>query len=236
MDLLLIITAFLTGLAGSIHCVGMCGPLALALPFHAFNSSKKWIAGFLYNTGRVCSYASIGLLAGLAGRGLNWFGFTQTLSVILGVLIISSVILPRLFSNKIIKLPAFLTNAQMNGLQYLMKKQQPLWMFPVGILNGFLPCGLVYMAVAAALVAGKVHQSVLFMTFFGMGTIPAMILVVVAGQNMSLAARTSLRKLVPFISLIIGTMLLLRGLNLNIPYVSPYMSPNLTGDSAIDCH
>ncbi|MBH2005614.1 MAG: sulfite exporter TauE/SafE family protein [Sphingobacteriia bacterium] len=233
---LLIITAFLAGLGGSIHCVGMCGPLALSLPFRMFSAPVKWIAIMLYNAGRVTAYASIGLLVGLVGRGVNWFGLTQTLSVILGTLIVLSVIVPRLFANKKIKLPAGISNAQMNALQFLMKKQQAGWMYPVGILNGFLPCGLVYMAVAAAVVAGELSKSVMFMTFFGLGTIPAMVLVIIAGQSMSARMKTNFRKMVPLVSLVIGTLLVLRGLNLDIPYISPYMSPNLTGNNAIDCH
>jgi sulfite exporter TauE/SafE len=124
----------------------------------------------------------------------------------------------------------------MSTLQFLMKKQQAAWMYPVGILNGFLPCGLVYMAVAAAVVAGELSKSVLFMTFFGLGTIPAMVLVIIAGQTMSVQMKTNFRKMVPLVSLVIGTLLVLRGLNLDIPYISPYMSPNLTGNNAIDCH
>ncbi|MDD2792508.1 MAG: sulfite exporter TauE/SafE family protein [Sediminibacterium sp.] len=233
---LLIITAFLAGLGGSFHCVGMCGPLALSLPFRIFSGPVKWVAILLYNAGRVTSYASIGLLVGLVGRGINWFGLTQTLSVVLGSLIVLSVLVPRLFANKKIKLPAVVSNAQMNALQFLMKKQQAAWMFPVGILNGFLPCGLVYMAVAAAVVAGELSKSVLFMTFFGLGTIPAMVLVIIAGQTMTVQMKTNFRKMVPLVSLVIGTLLVLRGLNLDIPYISPYMSPNLTGNNAIDCH
>lgn len=233
----LILSAFLTGVGTSMHCIGMCGPLAMSLPFNAFASaSQKSLGIILYNVGRVVSYALIGLLAGIAGRGVNWFGLTQVLSIVLGSIILVSVILPGLLANKKIAVPPFLQHFQIHSLQVLLKKQQVFWMLPVGILNGLLPCGIVYMAVAASLVAGTITKSVLFMTFFGIGTIPAMTLLVLAGQRMSPDIRTRFNRLIPIISVIIGIMLMLRGLNLNIPFVSPYQSPNLSGGNTIDCH
>jgi uncharacterized protein len=233
---LFFITAFLAGLAGSIHCVGMCGPLALSLPFSRFNRYDKWLAILLYNLGRVGAYATIGLIVGFVGRGINWFGLTQLISIVLGSIILVSLVLPKLLKNKNIQMPAWLNRYQINSLQYLMKKQRVTWMFLVGVMNGFLPCGLVYMAVAAALVATSVANSVLFMVFFGFGTIPAMIALVVIAHKMPLRLKASFQKFVPIVSMIIGVLLILRGLNLDIPFVSPYLSQNLTGATVVECH
>jgi uncharacterized protein len=231
-----ILTAFLAGLAGSIHCVGMCGPLALSLPFSRFSKYQKWLAIILYNLGRVGAYSTIGLIVGLLGRGINWFGLTQIISIVLGAIILVSVVLPRLLKKKSIHMPAWINRYQINALQYLMKKQTVGWMFLVGIMNGFLPCGLVYMAVAAALVAGSVGNAMLFMIFFGIGTIPAMVALVAIAQNMPLHIRVSFQKFVPIVSMIIGALLILRGLNLDIPFISPYLSQNLAGDTVVECH
>ncbi|MDP1842928.1 MAG: sulfite exporter TauE/SafE family protein [Sediminibacterium sp.] len=234
MDIL-IISAFLVGLGGSVHCVGMCGPLVLAMPFSAFTGARKWIALVIYNVGRVISYAAIGALVGLVGRGINWFGLTQIISIVLGAIILISVILPYLFKRVHISMPGIFNQMQIRVLQFLVKKQQVGWMFIAGMMNGLLPCGLVYMAVAAAVVAGTIQSSILFMTFFGLGTIPTMIMVVLIGQQMPISIRGNLKKFVPVLSLIIGCLLVLRGLNLNIPFLSPYMNENLTGVNTVEC-
>lgn len=233
---LFIIAAFLAGLAGSVHCVGMCGPLALSLPFSRFNASLKWIAIILYNLGRVVAYSSIGLLVGLVGRGINWFGFTQILSIILGALILISLLLPKIMNKSSFYLPNWLNKYTINTLQVLIKKQSIGWMFFVGLMNGFLPCGLVYMAVAAAVVAGTISNAILFMFFFGLGTIPAMIILIVAAQKLSPIKKGALQKMIPIVTLLIGIILILRGLNLDIPFISPYLSQNLSGATAVECH
>ncbi len=233
---LFLLTAFLAGLAGSIHCVGMCGPLALSLPFSRFNRYDKWLAIGLYNLGRVGAYSTIGLIVGFVGRGINWFGLTQIISIVLGSIILVSLLLPKLLKHKNIHMPVWLNRYQINSLQYLMKKQTVAWMFLVGVMNGFLPCGLVYMAVAAALVASSVANSVLFMFFFGLGTIPAMVALVAIAHKMPISVKASFQKFVPIISMIIGALLILRGLNLDIPFVSPYLSQNLTGTNVVECH
>lgn len=233
---LILLTGLLIGFGGSVHCVGMCGPLALSLPFNMFSSNAKWLAVLLYNIGRVTSYTVIGFSVGLLGRSFNWFGITQILSIILGCAIILSIFLPKLFKKVKIKFPDFISNIQVNMMRSLVTKQKIYYMYAAGIMNGLLPCGLVYMALTAALVSGSVSNSILFMVSFGVGTIPAMLLMVSAGQLMKPSFRIKFKKMVPVISLIIGVLLVLRGLNLNIPFISPYLSPNLSGDTTIDCY
>jgi sulfite exporter TauE/SafE len=231
----LLISGFILGFAGSVHCIGMCGPLALSLPFQVFNGFYKWMAVLFYNIGRVFTYIGIGLAAGLLGRGVNWFGLTQTISIVLGFIIVFSVLLPRLFPKTELSLLKGFTQWQINAMQKIMQKQSAGWMFVFGLLNGLLPCGLVYTAVAASLVAHNVYESMLFMGFFGMGTIPAMILLVAAAQYLPKNIRNQFRKLVPVFSFIIGCLLILRGLNLDIPFVSPYLNSAIQGKGAIHC-
>ncbi len=232
---LIIVSAFIMGFVGSVHCVGMCGPLAISMPFSFFTSIKKWAAIFMYNFGRVTAYSTIGIFVGLLGRGVNWFGLTQILSLILGALIVISVVSPTILKTVGISLPQWVNKNQVNALQSLIKKKSVGWMFLVGVLNGFLPCGLVYMAVAASLSANTILGSVIFMAFFGLGTIPAMITVIVAGQYLPQTWRMGFRKLVPVVTFIVGTLLILRGLNLDIPYISPYLHQSLTGVNSVEC-
>jgi len=231
----LLISGFVLGFAGSVHCIGMCGPLALSLPFQVFHGFYKWVAVIFYNIGRVVTYIGIGLAAGLLGRGVNWFGLTQMISIVLGLIIVLSVLLPRLFPKTEWPFLKGFKQWQINTMQKIMLKQSAGWMFVFGLLNGLLPCGLVYTAVAASLVAHNIYESMLFMGFFGMGTIPAMILVVAAAQYLPQKIRNQFRKLVPVFTFIIGCLLILRGLNLDIPFVSPYLNSAIQGTDAINC-
>jgi len=231
----LLISGFVLGFAGSVHCIGMCGPLALSLPFQVFRGFYKWLAVSFYNIGRVFTYIGIGLAAGLLGRGVNWFGVTQIISIVLGLVIVFSVLLPRLFPQTSLPLLKGFKQWQINTMQKIMLKQSAGWMFVFGLLNGLLPCGLVYTAIAASLVAHNIYESMLFMGFFGIGTIPAMILLVAAAQYLPQKIRNQFRKLVPVFTFIIGCLLILRGLNLDIPFVSPYLNSAIQGTDAIHC-
>ncbi|MBA4257633.1 sulfite exporter TauE/SafE family protein [Sediminibacterium sp.] len=231
----LLISAFVLGFGGSVHCIGMCGPLALSLPFQSFQGVYKCLAVFFYNIGRVSTYIGIGIAAGLLGRGVNWFGVTQIVSIVLGLVIVFSVLAPRLFPQTSLPLLKGFKQWQINTMQKIMLKQSAGWMFVFGLLNGLLPCGLVYTAIAASLVAHNIYESMLFMGFFGIGTIPAMILLVAAAQYLPQKIRNQFRKLVPVFTFIIGCLLILRGLNLDIPFVSPYLNAAIQGTDAIHC-
>ena len=231
----LLLSGFVLGFAGSVHCVGMCGPLALSLPFQQFTGWQKVLAVGGYHFGRISSYMIIGIIAGLFGRGLNWFGLTQILSIVLGSFILLSVVLPRLFTKLNLPFLNGFKQWQITTMQTILQKRSAPSMYFFGILNGFLPCGLVYTAVAASLVAHNITESVLFMGSFGLGTVPAMLLLVLAAQSLSGGFRQQIRKLIPILSLIIGILLILRGLNLDIPFVSPYLHKAIHGADAVEC-
>lgn len=231
----LLLSGFILGFAGSVHCVGMCGPLALSLPFQQYSGWQKGLAIGVYHMGRISSYMGIGIVAGIFGRGLNWFGLTQILSIVLGSLIVLSVLLPRLLSKVNIPFLKGFKHWQISTMQSILQKRSVASMFFFGLLNGFLPCGLVYTAVAASLVAHTITESVLFMGSFGLGTVPAMLLILLAAQSLSGGFRQQIRKLIPILSLLIGILLILRGLNLDIPFVSPYLHKAIHGADAIDC-
>lgn len=210
------------GLLGSFHCVGMCGPLALSLPLSSDSYWAKFSGAFLYNAGRVITYAMFGLVFGAVGKSVALFGYQQWLSVILGVLIIVFIILP--------KRVAFMHNNNyvVKALEKLREKLGALFfkknyssLFSIGLLNGLLPCGLVYMAAAGAVATGGVTRSVLFMGFFGLGTLPVMWSITFFGNYIGIEARKKIRKAYPYMMMLMACLLILRGMGLGIAYVSP---------------
>ena len=161
------LAAFTMGLLGSFHCVGMCGPLALSLPLNNNSFWSKFSGGLLYNAGRIVTYSLFGLVFGIIGKSVALFGFQQWLSIILGVLIIFFVILPKRvtsFSKNNFVINYFEKIRSSLGKLFLKKNYSSL--FSIGLLNGLLPCGLVYMAAAGAVATGDIVNSIFFMAFF----------------------------------------------------------------------
>lgn len=218
----IIIAAFLMGMMGSFHCVGMCGPIALSLPLKNDGPWQKLSGALLYNFGRVVTYAMFGLIFGLVGKSFALFGFQQWLSVILGAVIILFVILPKRlssFGNNNFILTAF--SKVRTALGRLFAKSNFSSLFSIGLLNGLLPCGLVYMAAAVAVASGDVLDSTAFMIFFGLGTLPMMWGIAFFGNYVSLSLRQKIRKAYPYMMTLLACLLILRGMGLGIPYVSP---------------
>lgn len=231
-----VIAGFSLGLVGSLHCVGMCGPLALALPVYHLSSFKKFLALFLYQLGRITTYAALGFLFGLLGRRFYIAGFQQWLSVILGLLIVASAIIYFLGRNSLHVnfLNRFYGLVQKMIGKLLQSGKGPGAFYIMGMANGLLPCGMVYIAIAGALSSISVSHSVVFMALFGAGTLPAMMAVSYFGQSIPLSLRSSMRKAVPYFITAMGVILILRGLNLGIPFISPEL-PAPAAD-VVSCH
>lgn len=231
-----IIAGFTIGILGSFHCVGMCGPIALALPVGNATSWKRTLFILLYNVGRASAYAIIGLLFALIGKQLFIAEYQQTLSIILGVSILLMLIYASFSTLRIPFFDAY-TNRLKTFLTRLFKGEKKWYTFySIGFLNGFLPCGLVYVALAGALATADVWHSVLFMIAFGVGTFPIMFLVIVSGKYISLQWRNRMRKVVPFFVATMAILLILRGLNMGIPYLSPEMKATEHGTEQNCCH
>lgn len=210
------------GLFGSFHCVGMCGPLAMSLPIYSNDVWVKFYGSFLYNAGRVLTYSLFGLVFGLVGQSFRLFGFQQGLSVIIGIAVILFIFLPKkylIFSNQII-LVKYLGRLR-EQLARLFSQRNQSSLLLIGALNGLLPCGLVYMAASAAVTAGSIQKSILFMSFFGLGTLPMMWAVAFFGGFANLRIRQSIRNVYPYMIVIMGCLLILRGMGLGIKNVSP---------------
>jgi sulfite exporter TauE/SafE len=212
--------AFFIGLFGSIHCIGMCGPLAFAVP--SMHSSWWLIVGdrFVYNLGRVITYSLLGLLIGFAGRQLWLSGLQQGVSLISGLLIIMAGI-SRLFKIKMTE--SWYLSILLSPVNRLLRYaiQHRAGHFMVGLLNGFLPCGFVYLALIGALNTASPISSAQFMFFFGAGTFPLMLLATVSSGFMGLAVRRHINKAMPYVMVCLGFWFILRGMNLDIAYLSP---------------
>lgn len=218
----LLIAAFTMGMLGSFHCVGMCGPLALSLPLKSNSAIDKFTGALLYNVGRIITYAAFGILFGAVGKSLSLFGFQQWLSIIIGIVILVFIILPKrllLFQQHNVLLRILEQIRLYLGNLFLQKNNTSL--FSIGLLNGLLPCGLVYMAAAGSIATMDITRGVLFMVFFGLGTLPIMWSIAFFGNYIGVSIRIKIRKVYPYMMMLMACLLILRGLGLGIPYVSP---------------
>ena len=233
----MLISAFILGLLGSFHCVGMCGPIAFMLPVDRNNTYKKVTQISLYHIGRLLSYSIMGLVFGLIGKGLNLFGFQQQLSIIIGVVMIIVILIPyKTFNKYNVSKPIYKVISKVkSGLGSALKKKTPDTFLTIGFLNGFLPCGLVYMAIFGAIAGGNAAEGSLYMAFFGLGTIPLMTTAIYFSNFLKGAMRQKIQKAIPVFVVLIGVLFILRGLGLGIPYLSPDpVSDMVTG--AMNCH
>ncbi len=216
-------TALVLGLLGSFHCLGMCGPIAFVLPLDRHHKFNGFLQATLYHFGRILSYALIGLLFGLIGKGLYISGLQQKLSILIGVMMIVITLVPRTFLNKfsITKPLYFIISKVKSGLGIYLKKSSLKAFLTIGFLNGFLPCGLVYMALFAAISTGSSLKGALYMIMFGLGTIPMMTAALLLGNFIKLSLRNKIQKAIPIFVVLIGLLFILRGLGLGIKYISP---------------
>ncbi|TDN89297.1 hypothetical protein DET49_10642 [Salegentibacter sp. 24] len=233
----MLISALIFGLLGSFHCVGMCGPIAFLLPVDHKNELKKLGQITLYHLGRLSSYSIIGFSFGLLGRSLRLFGLQQQLSILVGVLMILVILIPYKTLNKYNgSRPIFkMVSKIKSNLGRQLKQKSPDTFYTIGFLNGFLPCGLIYMAVFGAIASGTALEGSLYMAVFGLGTIPLMTAAIYLGNFINLSLRSKIRKAVPVFVVLIGLLFVLRGMGLGIPYLSPReMTPEIT--AAKRCH
>lgn len=230
-------SAFIFGLISSLHCIGMCGPIAMMLPVDRNNQAKKVTQILTYHLGRITAYGSIGLIFGLLGKGFFMAGLQQQMSIIVGICMILIVIMPtQLFSKFNFSRPIFniiSTIKSKLGKQFKSKSYQSL--FIIGLLNGFLPCGMVYVALFGAIDMQSAALGSLYMLLFGLGTIPLMSSVLYFNSFLSLPIRNKIQRVIPFVAFSIGVLFILRGLGLDIPYVSP-STVSLFVQSTPNCH
>ena len=230
-------TALLFGLISSFHCIGMCGPIAMMLPVDRNNPVKKVTQIMSYHLGRISAYATIGFIFGLLGKGFFIAGIQQKMSIVIGILMITAIVIPeKVFARYNFSKPLFRLISKMKqllGSQFKKKSYQSL--FTIGLLNGFLPCGMVYVALFGAIAMQSSSLGVLYMVLFGLGTIPLMSTVLYMDSFLSVAVRNKIQKAIPVVVALIGVLFILRGLGLGIPYISP-TTMSLFVQANPDCH
>lgn len=217
--------AFFMGLLGSLHCVAMCGPLLMALPTSGKEHTKIVFNRIIYQIGRVLTYSALGLVIGFISIGAEYKGWQQSLSILSGVLLVSMGLFTFFgnHSSGLIKIQQKLFAPLFKRIGYWLYK--PGGNFIAGMLNGFLPCGMVYMALATALNTGSALGGGKFMLLFGLGTLPLMLLTGIAGSYIKRIIPFKLSTWLPTLFLIMGIWFILRGSNLDIPYLSPLIYP-----------
>ena len=233
----MLVSAFVLGLLGSFHCVGMCGPIAFMLPVDRTNTIKKISQITIYHVGRLLAYSIIGLIFGLIGKGLSIFGFQQQLSIIIGVLMILVVIIPqKLFNKYNFSKPIYKVISKIkSALGSALKKKTADTFLTIGFLNGFLPCGLVYIALFTAIASGNTLDGGIYMVAFGIGTIPLMTSAIYFSQFLKGKTRQRIQTFIPVFIIITGALFIIRGLGLGIPYISPTPILDIVS-SNINCH
>lgn len=225
-----IISAFTIGVLGSFHCIGMCGAIAFSLPLKEDNSWSRLLGGMLYNIGRITTYGILGAVFGILGQNLSLAGFQQGLSIALGILLLVALFFPK-FLQKIKDNNSRFAQFQLwvrNQMGRLFKSGAVSALFGIGFLNGLLPCGLVYVAIAGAIATGNGLWGMFYMILFGLGTMPMMLLVSQFRSLISVSIRNKMRQVVPVFVGVMAVLFIIRGLNLGIPYLSPILQQEAT--------
>jgi sulfite exporter TauE/SafE len=208
-----IMTAFLFGFMGSFHCAGMCGPIAITLPKRTNGFALQ--GKLLYNFGRIITYALLGAVIGLFGRSLSLTGFQKTVSIVSGVSILLIAGIP-LISKQFKPFNGFLyslTNSIKKVFRKMLQSDSKYSSLGIGLANGILPCGFVYLALGASLAMGSVGGSAGYMALFGLGTVPMMLFLTLTGQVLNFKFQRYIRLAIPYIAMVMGVWLIFKGIS-----------------------
>ena len=234
----MIAAALIMGLLGSLHCIGMCGPLAMSLSSPMQNSSFGWLNPFRYNAGRIMTYALMGVVVGFIGEPLRMAGWQQGLSIFGGVVMLLAAIgyfIPMHFASATNPLTKIMMRFRAFALDKF-KRLGGMNRFALGALNGLLPCGMVYMALGGAAMQTSFANTIGFMVLFGIGTAPSMLLMGFSPTLVNKNALVGMKRVYPYVMLTVAVLLMLRGMNLGIPYISPEVVHAGTHGTMSCCH
>ena len=213
-----LVSFLVMGFLGSLHCVGMCGPLVMAMPWNRLQSNT-WQKALVYHSARILTYTIIGLIIGSFGQILGLERWQQKISIAVGVLTLIIVFLPNL---SIFGKVSQQWNAQTRSLfGKFMKGQTLSSIAALGLINGLLPCGFMSLALVAAAAGGSIAYSAPAMALFGLGTFPAMLFTSVFGQVLFQKLPGNARNYTKYVTVVFALLFILRGANLGIPYLSP---------------
>ncbi len=218
------VTAMVMGLLGSLHCAVMCGPIAIAL---AAQKPAFQVTMLAYHAGRITSYLVIGMLIGLVGKGLYLAGLQQFLSVLAGVMLLALYALPQALGHTFF-LHRWITFFSQNLKKWIrpyFHNRSVAGRYATGVLNGLLPCGLVYVAAAGAVATGSPASGAAYMFFFGMGTLPMMLGVQLFSGKLMPMIQQKWRRVTTVVIVSMAILFIMRGMNLGIRYISPELTP-----------
>jgi sulfite exporter TauE/SafE len=221
------VTALILGLSANLHCLGMCGPIALSAPLNHSSLFHKISSIIQYNAGRIGVYSLLGFLTGFVGLSLSTLGVLQWASMIAGAGIILYA-----WKNYLEKfLPSLslpLSFIPSGTMSFILHKSGPWKLILLGILNGILPCGMVYLGLIHSLLSPTPLEASMAMFFFGIGTLPIMVSLQLVSTTFTQQLRRRLTKAVPIVLTLVGSLMILRGANLGIPFVSPSIQKKQT--------
>ena len=191
----------------------------------------------LYHLGRLFTYSLIGIIFGVIGKGMYLAGFQQRLSILAGILMIVAILIPvKLFNKYNFSKPLYRFIGYVKSkLGFYLKRKTNSTFFSIGFFNGFLPCGLVYMALIGAIAASGALEGSFYMFLFGLGTVPMMTVAVILGNFLKVSVRNKIQKVIPVFVVIIGLLFILRGMGLGIPYISPSDAKLQVSTNAAPC-
>lgn len=217
-----LIEAISLGLLGSLHCIGMCGPIAVSIPF---SGNNKVLGIGLYNLGRVTTYSLLGLILSIFGNAIPLGSIQRPLSIAIGAILLLFVLLPKLKTKTFLgKHYLKFNNWVIHKMRENLGSRNPVSRLIFGLLNGLLPCGMVFIALSFALLS---PSAPVYMLFFGLGTVPSMFLLPFLA-NFKSEWRVKITRFVPYMMVLFGLIFILRGMNLGVPYLSPKYSDNNT--------
>lgn len=233
----MLVSAFIFGLLSSLHCVGMCGPIAFALPVHKGSFTEKWSKVIVYHLGRIVTYMVIGAIFGLFGRAFVLAGLQQLLSIVAGVVLIIIAIFQKTILNRLEEQSSLkVINLIKNLYQKIAKSKSVVNFFSLGLLNGLLPCGTVYIALIGAIASENLLSGSIYMLFFGLGTLPLMLILMGANIVSSVKFKSFFKVAVPFILIIVGSLFIIRGLGFGVSFMSPSDVSLKVNIVPIGCH
>jgi len=209
-----IIAAFILGITGSLHCVGMCGPLMLAA-----GNGGRWQSAFAYQSGRILVYILLGVLLGALGLGMRLWNTQSTIALLSGALLIGFALLRLDPGNFLQRLPAYarFQVALRQRVAGFLSEGGVTARFALGCCNGLLPCGLVYLAVIGAANTGSPLMGAGFMMAFGLGTLPLLTATLYAGRRLFRLDPARLAAISPVVMTVAGLLLIYRGWTTHVP-------------------
>lgn len=217
----MLLSAFILGLVSSMHCIGMCGPLQFLFSNNLIRK-QQYAPLFLFHFSRVLTYGLLGLAVGLFGFGIRIQEWQQNSSIIGGLLMLLAVVIfyilkadKRLFALLLPYIHRLRSRLEARGTR------SAFYYFGLGSLNGILPCAMVYLAIIPAIANPGILGAFTYMLLFGLGTIPALIISQFGVGSFLQRRYQIIQKLSPFIILLVACLLILRGMDLGIPYLSP---------------